>query len=322
MVSDYAVTDPGAYCAHLEGWSPDGSKILFRTSTPENVSDLRVKNADGSGEDVILKTAGEDGCFGGPTLFQASFSPNGRKILFKFNPDGQHATGGSGEKGGSDIYVMNADGTGEVQLTDTPGYCELSPRWSPNGRKILYKRCSGEDREGSTDLCVMSANGSSVQVVVPGASAQFFEWSPRGDWIVYEFENTEVNYQRDVYIVRPDGSRNTRLTLSDESCEHTPLWGPDGTILYRSDLLNATISDTSSTWVMSLWSSRVQAKLMVNPFGGKWHDWSPDGNWIAFQAGHWYPHQEQIYMVDNPLQGLNLLYSIRSPLERSVPRSY
>ena len=38
----------------------------------------------------------------------------------------------------SDIYVINADGTGKKQLTHTPNHLEIEPRWLPDGTKVVF----------------------------------------------------------------------------------------------------------------------------------------------------------------------------------------
>jgi Tol biopolymer transport system component len=39
---------------------------------------------------------------------------------------------------GSDFYIINIDGSGRVQITDTPDKIEMDPEWSPDGSKIAY----------------------------------------------------------------------------------------------------------------------------------------------------------------------------------------
>ena len=319
VVNDYPVTDGDDQCANLEGWSPDGTKILFRSYNPDFDWDsnpyvdrnrLWIANANGSGV-YQLKAGIDDGsCFGGPTLYQASYSPDGSKIVYTM---GYYLNPSCDDWSDKDIYVMNANGTGAVQLTDTYEECELSPRWSPDGSQILYKKC---DDNNTSDLCVMDADGSNQHVVVSGVSANFFDWSPDGQYIVYECKKEGLGTShiqepgiRDIYKVRPDGSENTRMTPSDDYCEHTALWATDGTILYRSDELKVEGSTSfSSTWVMRPDGSE---KTMINPWGGKWHDWSPGGEWIAFQTCEPTGGEndirgenggdEQIFIMANPL---------------------
>ena len=78
------------------------------------------------------------------------WSPNGRKIAFRSNRDGNW-----------EIYVMNADGTEQVQLTNTdslpndfPVY-NRNPFWSPNSRKIGFD----SNRNGNYEIYLMDANG-------------------------------------------------------------------------------------------------------------------------------------------------------------------
>lgn len=50
-----------------------------------------------------------------------SWSPDGSKIVFMSDRDGNH-----------EIYSMNADGSGQTRLTNSPGRDEF-PAWSPDG---------------------------------------------------------------------------------------------------------------------------------------------------------------------------------------------
>lgn len=87
-----------------------------------------------------------------------------------FSPDGQFiavATGQGGESGSYDIYRLNRDGGGRVQLTKTPLWVTLGPKagqawnnvapaWSPDGSLIAFLT----DRTGDWQLWVMNADGS------------------------------------------------------------------------------------------------------------------------------------------------------------------
>jgi Tol biopolymer transport system component len=102
-------------------------------------------NADGSGIRQLTHNSKSDG---GPV-----WSPDGRKILFwrssaRF-PDGLQG----------DVYVMNADGSGQRNLTRSvtrPFASDASFAWSPDGRRILFVRSRG----GHGDIFVMNADGS------------------------------------------------------------------------------------------------------------------------------------------------------------------
>src|SRR5580658_5705799 len=57
--------------------------------------------------------------------------------------------------GNSEIFVVNADGSGAVNLTNTPGEQEHYPQISPDGKKICYTIDSGEGREAVRSLWLM-----------------------------------------------------------------------------------------------------------------------------------------------------------------------
>src|SRR5438270_12332836 len=76
-----------------------------------------------------------------------AWSPDGSKIAF--TRYGANA---------SDIYVMNADGGGIVQLTNTPGNDD-HPAWSPDGSKIAFSSARAA-RHASVVLTATAGSGS------------------------------------------------------------------------------------------------------------------------------------------------------------------
>ena len=85
------------------------------------------------------------------------------KIAFHSNRDGN-----------SEIYVMNADGSEQTNLTNNRAP-DAFPSWSPDGKKIAFS----SDRDGNSEIYVMNADGSE-QVNLTNNRAQdwFPSWSP------------------------------------------------------------------------------------------------------------------------------------------------
>ena len=92
--------------------SSDGKKVLAYGY---------VYATDGSG---LLAYLG-NGSFG-------SWSSDSTKIVYAIIEDDGHAITAS------DLYIINADGTGKKQLTNTPDRLERDPRWSPDGASVVF----------------------------------------------------------------------------------------------------------------------------------------------------------------------------------------
>ena len=126
----------------------------------------------------------------------------------------------SEREGNLDIYVMNADGTGQTRLTHN--HTEDSyPTWSPDGSKILFE----SDRDGDFEIYVMDTDGSNITQLTHNEAGEFSStWSPDGSKIAF------VSFRdgsSEIYVMDADGSNQTRLTHNDLSDE-APHFSPDG----------------------------------------------------------------------------------------------
>jgi Tol biopolymer transport system component len=191
----------------LQSWSPDSSKIVFRSYSEGDVSsDIYTINIDGTGLTRLTYDA-----------MSASFSPDGKKILFL-----------SWRDGAQDAYVMNTDGSGITRLTYSGAWL---PSWSPDGTKIAY--WGSTDNLDSMHIYVMNADGSNaVPVVEVFTDVEWYSWSPDGTKIVYnDLEpNESENPLHYVYVVGIEGGERIPLAMGAY-----PVFSPDGKwIAYRS----------------------------------------------------------------------------------------
>jgi len=97
-------------------WSPDGHEIAFTAGS--NLHELHVMNPDGSGRTKLHGFLNSDD----QIIRTITWSPDSKKIAF----DVQHY-----DPSQFDIYVINADGSGFQNITNTTGVYEQFPAWAP-----------------------------------------------------------------------------------------------------------------------------------------------------------------------------------------------
>lgn len=207
-------------------WSPDGAKIAFASNRDGELS-IYVMDADGSNVTRVTTT---------PVAFSPTWSPDGTKLAFEGVRPFQSANN-------ADIWIVNPDGTGLTNVTQTDDSWEEYPAWSPDGSRIAFDANDGAD----TEIFVMNADGSNRLQLTdnfdpfrpPGDYLP--AWSPDGSKIAFVSERDIAidpftsAIAPELYTMNADGSGQTRLT-TNMFLDNEPAWSPDGTaIVLTSD---------------------------------------------------------------------------------------
>jgi Tol biopolymer transport system component len=138
-------------------WSPDGSRIVFSSTLEDPSGDLYVADADGTGWTRLTVGGGRD-------LFPA-WSPDGARIAFMTDRTGDW-----------EVFVMDADGSAQQNLTQRPASVDQAASWSPDGTRLAFL----SDRAGDYEIFVMDADGSGVLNVSNAPGARDIAGTPQG----------------------------------------------------------------------------------------------------------------------------------------------
>jgi len=186
-------------------WAPSGRRIAFagKRAASDPTFDIFSVRRDGSDLVQLTTDPGDD-------LYPA-WSPNGRKIAFLSNRTGI-----------GQVWVMNADGSGQVQLTFDAVHKDQLPDWSPDGTKIAYQTGT----IGNGRIWMMNADGSGQRQLTFGPDDDFgTAWSPDGAKIAFVRDISATD--RPVMVMNADGSDQHRL-LPIASLQFVPAWQPRG----------------------------------------------------------------------------------------------
>ena len=188
-----------------------------------------------------------------------ALTPESGRIAFASDRDGNF-----------EIYVMNADGSGQTRLTHNDA-SDSFPRWSPDARRIMF----ASTRDGDWDIYVMNADGSGQMRLTHDEGDWEPSWSPDGRRIAFS-SNRDGN--REIYVMDADGSDITRLT-DDPAKDWIPRWSPDG----RRIMFGSNRDGKSEIYVMDADGSDV-TQLTHNDASDSSPRWSPDGRRIVFES--------------------------------------
>ena len=204
-------------------------------------------------------------------------SPDGTRVAFeRTDPDA----------GNADIWIVNADGTNEIPITQTD-QVEDWPSWSPDGTRLLFTRTSLQDTVETSEIAIRTVAPAArlqppesdtvvfQQESLPGAATVLVPtWSPDGSSIAFI---SDKDGARQLYTIHADGSNLKKLTTAGATSR--PAWSPDSsTIGYQADRIDGCV------WLVDASGDHSRAVAGDHCTDGP-VAWSPDGTMIAWAGG-------------------------------------
>jgi Tol biopolymer transport system component len=207
------VTEINRRHAYFSDWSADGQHIAIDVIEGDLDTHIAVLKPDGG--DFHFITSGR-GVHDTP-----SWSPNGRTLVFNHSfrrlDDPKFQTR---------LWTIRANGNHERPLPMSDRGFDVEPRYSPDGRWIVFNRIRPPDFE-QLAVFIVSTNGKRrVRRLTPwGINSEHPTWSPDGKWIL--FDNAPDGT---IQVMRPNGEdRHTIVRASKGFGGHKPWFSPDGT---------------------------------------------------------------------------------------------
>jgi tol-pal system beta propeller repeat protein TolB len=233
-----------------ESFPGGNGRIAFVQEGPQR----GIYTIDASGSNLTRLTRGED--------YRPRWSPDGTRIVFqRFSPGSIR----------SDVFVMNADGSGLQPLTQLG--TTFQPAWSPDGTRIVFGNGLGHKAE----IFVMNADGTNqTQLTHDRFEDSVPAWSPDGTTIAFA---SRRHHNADIYLMSPDGSDQRRLTHVRRKDEN-PDWSPDGSrIVFQSNRHNRP----GNFDLYAIHPDGSGIERLTSNLATEWAPaWSPDGSMIAF----------------------------------------
>jgi len=183
--------------------SPDGTQVAF-VSSGEGDPEIFVMKLDGTDVRRLTTFYMED--------FEPRWSPDGKWLSF-FS---------SREQGRERLFIVRPDGT-ELRAVSgaAPTGDEREAVWSPDSTKLAFVGRPKDPNAGKARIWVASVAGGDAGPLTDGKQVDDQPaWSPDGKHLVFV---SERGVDADLYLMRADGSGQTRLTTS-KGADWLPRW--------------------------------------------------------------------------------------------------
>ncbi|MBZ0097889.1 MAG: hypothetical protein K8F30_02335, partial [Taibaiella sp.] len=200
------------------------------------------------------------------TEVRAQESELAGEILFVSNRDGNN-----------EIYVVNADGTQQRNLTNNSAN-DFDPVWSPDGEKIAFM----SDRSGNSEIYVMDADGGNLRNLTNSpANDRLPTWSPDGKLVAFASRENTKDYSDTFYVMNADGDAVRQVAVARYSYLSPPTWSPDSKHFIFFSEQYGIGNGVQAAWE-TVFVNVETGDFVTNDYYSLNLNWSPTGDQIFF----------------------------------------
>ena len=305
-----------------EGYfSPDGKRMIFQSEREAGnpFYQMYVLDLEGGETTRVSPGTGKTSCGffhvgTGRVLFASTHEDAEalakQKAELEFRASGKQRRYSWDYDAAMDIFSANADGTGLVNLTKSPGY-DAEGAFSPDGKKIVFCSLRGafplanlsaekrarydKDPAWFGDIYIMDADGSNVRRLTdaPGYDGGPF-FSPDGERILWRrFDASGMN--ADIFTMKLDGSDVRRLT-DFKAMSWAPFFHPSGKyVVFTSNKLGF---ENFELFLVDAVGGREPVRATFTPGFDGLPVFSPDGKKLSWASGRTSDGKSQIFLAD------------------------
>ena len=244
-------------------------ELKFRASGQERryswdydeAMDIFSANRDGSDLKQLTDAPGYDA--------EASYSPDGKRIVFcslrdaypknQLSPKDLKQLEVDPAYFG-EIYIMNADGSDQVRLTDSPGY-DGGPFFTPDGQHIVWRHFTPDGSQA--DIYTMRIDGSNILRLTDFKSMSWAPYfHPSGAYVI--FASNKLGFSNfELYIVDGRGRHEPVRVTTTDGFDGLPVFSPDGNRLCWTSQRN---SQGVSQLYLAEWNHQAALEAVLEAF--------------------------------------------------------